>query len=423
MNPQRGAVIPQHPSVAPARPPQPTAPHTPTPQSQPQTPAPTTPNTPSQPTPQPPLTPLAPEPPVTPSTPQTNPPIIPPELQPPVPLKPVTDEEKAKQLAESLKTKQNSNTAYFVSHDNQHRVALWTKGITAPRLGKNGELKRDMYTASGHRYADEYLPFDNQTRHMDWFDADKSPNYTPADINLCYAAVSANQLHWWMAQNKQRINQCLIKTNYAASLTGSLVGGLQDLRIYQDSFKSQQNSTFFTMFKTRFGSNQKGYQVDPLNDLFINGYKPRQSGGVNQEHWPTEFDKDPQGGFFHSVFGRKILTDRLTASQLDYFAKQMRLALQQGKSVGVIYAKGGGYRHVITAWGVEFDQNGKLTALYITDSDYVGQDYNGLRHMLIKNIDGRAALSNNLDNPRHGSKIDRITTLGLGNEQWDAFLD
>lgn len=288
-----------------------------------------------------------------------------------------------------------------------------------PRLGKNGEL---IHKVNGG-YAYDYLPFNSQTRHMGWFDTDKSPNYTIADINLCFAAVSANQLHWWMAQNKQRIDQYLAKTNYAANLPADLPGGLQDLRTYQDSFQSQQDSAFFTMFKAYFGGNLDGYQVDPLNDLFINGYKPKPAGGVNEEDWPLEFDKDDRGGFFHGVFGRKLLTDRLTTQNFDYFAKQIKLALQHGKSAGVIYARTGGYGHVITAWGAEFDPDGKLTALYITDSDDVGQDYNGLRRMIVKNIDGRAALSNNLDNPRHGSKIDSITTLGLGDAQWDAFLN
>lgn len=408
------------PSTPPAQPPatQPSTPPSTPGQPQPQPPV----VTPPAPTPQPPVDPPAPQPPVVnPPAPTPQPPVNPPAPQPPVvtpPTTPETDEEKAKKLAESLKTAQNNNTAYFVNHDSQHRVALWTKGITAPRLGKGGDLVHKI--DGGYSY--DYLPFNDQARHMGWFDADKAPQYSIADINLCFAAVSANQLHWWMAQNKQHIDQYLAKINYGANLPGNLVGGLRDLRTYQNSFKNQQNSAFFTMFKAYFGYNRDGYQVDPLNDLFINGYKPKPSGGVNEENWPLEFEKDDRGGFFHDVFGRKLLTDRLTTQNFDYFAKQVKLALQQGKSVGVIYTKGGGYSHVITAWGAEFDQNGKLTALYITDSDDVEEEYNGLRRMGVKNIDGRAALSNNLNDPRHGSKVDSITTLSLGDAQWKEFL-
>ncbi|MDO4684364.1 MAG: IdeS/Mac family cysteine endopeptidase [Candidatus Saccharibacteria bacterium] len=335
---------------------------------------------------------------------------------------PATDEEKAKKLAESLKTTHNNNTAYFINHSDQHRVALWTKGITAPTLGKTGELIHKEEVAAGQRYVDDYLPFNTQTSTMGWYDADKSPHSTIADINLCFAAVAANQLHWWMAQNTHHITQYLTKTNYGANLSNSLVGGLKDVRTYRDSFKNQQDSAFFTMFKAYFGNNREGYQVDPLIDLFVNGYTPKPNGGANQAHWPPEFTKDTRGGFFHEVFGRKLLTDRLTTRQFDYFANQLKLALQNGKSVGVIYAKGGGYSHVITAWGAEFDPNGKLTALYVTDSDDQTQSYNGLRRISIKNIDGQAALSNNIDNPRHGSKIDSISTLSLGDAHWAAFL-
>lgn len=72
---------------------------------------------------------------------------------------PATDEEKAKKLAESLKTTHNNNTAYFINHSDQHRVALWTKGITAPTLGKTGELIHKEEVAAGQRYVDDYLPF------------------------------------------------------------------------------------------------------------------------------------------------------------------------------------------------------------------------------------------------------------------------
>lgn len=390
--------------------------------------------TPQPPTTAPPVTPPAPQTPITPPNPapQPQPPVDPPSPQPPVitppnptpqpPTTPATDEEKAKKLAESLKTTHNNNTAYFINHSDQHRVALWTKGITAPTLGKTGELIHKEEVAAGQRYVDDYLPFNTQTRTMGWYDADKSPHSTIADINLCFAAVAANQLHWWMAQNTHHITQYLTKTNYGANLSNSLVGGLKDVRTYRDSFKNQQDSAFFTMFKAYFGNNREGYQVDPLIDLFVNGYTPKPNGGANQAHWPPEFTKDTRGGFFHEVFGRKLLTDRLTTRQFDYFANQLKLALQNGKSVGVIYAKGGGYSHVITAWGAEFDPNGKLTALYVTDSDDQTQSYNGLRRISIKNIDGQAALSNNIDNPRHGSKIDSISTLSLGDAQWAAFL-
>lgn len=411
------------PVVKPTQPATPTQPSTPT---QPPATPPATPQPLVTPPVAPPTVPPTPQPPVNPPSPQPTPPQpTPPTPQPPVvtpPTAPETDEEKAKKLAESLKTTQNDNTAYFLSNDDQHRVALWTRGISAPRLGKTGELTHTVDATSGQRYAYDYLPFNDQTRAMGWFDADKSPNYSIADANLCFAAVSANQLHWWMAQNQQHITQYLAKTNYGATLPGDQAGGLRDLRTYQNAFRTQQDSQFFTMFKAYFGYNRDGYQVDPLNDLFINGYKPKPGGGVNEEDWPPEFEKDERGGFFYDVFGRKLLTDRLTTHQFDYFARQVKTAFQQGKSVGVIYTKSGGYTHVITAWGAEFDPHGKLTALYITDSDDVGQAHNGLQRMGIKNIDGRAALSNNLDNPRHGLKIDSITTLSLGEAEWQDFL-
>lgn len=300
---------------------------------------------------------------------------------------------------------------------------LWTKGITAPNLNQGGDFRKlDTNTGLG-RFVEYYAPFSNHFLNSGWYDVDKSISGDPkVDQSLCFAAVASNQLHWWLKNNQSRVDQFLTKTNYLNNLPSGDRHGLKDLTTYPNSFKSQQNSAVFNMFKVYFGGRDNGYQVDPLIDMFINGYKPKPHGGVNQENWPTEFEKDDRGGFFYSVFGRKLLTQRMTTNPFHDFSNQLKRVLRAGKSIGIIHASKGGYAHVITAWGAEYDLDGKLVGVYVTDSDDRDQTVNGMKRYGVNNINGRAVLSNNLTKPNHGATVDSVVTFELGDEQWNNFL-
>ena len=336
----------------------------------------------------------------------------------------MTDEEKARKLLSDLKSPTNDNVAQFTNDDGQIRTVLWTKGITAPRLGAGGDFRRVEETHGGNQFVTYAAVYRDGFLRSGWYDVDKAHGTSTVDRNLCFGAVASNQLHWWMHVNRDRIAQFLTKTNYASTLPPAQHGTLRDLRTFQNSFTSQQNSRFFTMMKTYFGNNTEGYYADPLIDMFINGHTPKPGGGYNDPDWTHNFQMDSRGGFFHDVFGKRNLTRRLVPSDFADFTNEMKKAFRAGESVGVIHHTSPQNTHIITAWGLEYDLDGKLVGIYVTDSD--DQDDNrtsGMKRYGIKNVDNKAALSNNLTDPRAGSKIDQISTLRLGEEKWSEFLN
>lgn len=373
---------------------------------------------PSQPSIPPVTPPNPPQPPSDPGTPPTppNPPTNPsnPDL---------TDQQKAQKLSANLKSPANQNVAQFTNDDGEIRTVLWTKGITAPRLGAGGDFRRVAETHGSNQFITYATLYRDAFLSSGWYDVDKQHGSSVVDRNLCFGAVAANQLHWWMNYHKSRVQQFLTKTNYANTLPPSQAGTFKDLRIYPDSFLGQQNSKFFDMFKLYFGNNNEGYYADPLVDMFINGHKPKSNAGYNDPDWTHNFQMDPRGGFFHAVFDKRNITRRLTPSNFSDFSSEMKKAFRAGESVGIIHHTSGQSTHIITAWGLEYDLDGNLVGIYITDSD--DQDdhkTNGMKRYGIRNINNKAFFSNNITNPRAGSLIYQISTLGLGEDKWQEYL-
>lgn len=396
--------LPQNPSQPLTPPIKPPKPNTPPTQPQPPVTPPVTPPTPPQPPITPPQPPKPPKPPVTP--PQQN----------------LSDEEKARKIINDLKSSTNQNVAQFTNDDNQIRTVLWTKGIAAPRLGTGGDFRRAEDKTVAGTYVYYYVPFESRFLNSGWYDVDKSNTNNQNDLNMCFGAVAANQLHWWLKNNNSRVNQFLQRTNYANTLASNLHGSLRDLRIYPNSFQNQQNSRLFNMFTVYFNHNIEGYQADPLIDMFINGYRPKPGGGTNDPDWPDGYIADNRGGFFHQVFDREILTRRMTTLSFDAFSRELKTALRDGKSVAIIHTAAKTYNHVITAWGAEYDLNGKLVGVYVTDSDDQHANFNGMKRYGVNNINGKAVLTTNVTNPSQGPRVDSISTLGLGEDKWNNFL-
>lgn len=356
------------------------------------------------------------QPPVTP-TPPPKPPVTPPQQN-------LTDEEKARKIINDLKSSTNQNVAQFTNDEGQIRTVLWTKGITGPRLGAGGDFKRVEEIHGSQQFITYATGYRNEFLTAGWYDADKTHGSSNVDRLLCFGAVAANQLHWWMNYHKDRVEQFIVKTNYRNNLPPSQRGTFKDLTTYQDSFKGQQNSRFFKMISLYFGNNSEGYYADPLIDMFINGHKPKPGGGSNDPDWEHDFQMDSRGGFFHDVFRKRNITRRLVPSDFNDFTNEMKKAFRDGESVGIIHHTSAQNTHIITAWGLEYDLDGNLVAVYITDSD--DQDdpkTGGMKRYNIKNVNNRAVMSTNVTNLKAGGVVDSISTLGLGEEKWEEYLN
>ena len=71
--------------------------------------------------------------------------------------------------------------------------------------------------------------------------------------------------------------------------------------------------------------------------------------------------------------------------------------------------------------GAEYDTNGQISAVYLTDSDDETSQYAMVRYM-VKNLNGKPILSTNI-NGMAGSSIEYMQVISLGQEIWEKRLE
>lgn len=235
------------------------------------------------------------------------------------------------------------------------------------------------------------------------------------DANLCFAAAAANGLHWWMAQNSQYIDRYLEKNPDLPKA--------DKIKNLKQPFNSQYDSPIYQIFVSQFANRKEGYWPDILQDQFINGYYPKEHGGVND----PDFDgdnliskgPDPRGGFFYEAFGRKNLTARHYYETGYYaFGNDLKNYLQSGNFVTMTYDMGAS-AHVVSLWGAEYDAAGRITGVYFSDSD--DDKKYGMQRYRVINKNGRAYVTTN--NAGTGSRVSCITVLFPGEAQWKKVLE
>ena len=77
--------------------------------------------------------------------------------------------------------------------------------------------------------------------------------------------------------------------------------------------------------------------------------------------------------------------------------------------------------HIITLWGADFDEKGKIIGIYITDSDDYSEANVGMRRLNVNNKDGRPAITASTKK-NVGSNLEYIHTLSLGTDKWEKFF-
>ncbi|HEL1613613.1 TPA: IdeS/Mac family cysteine endopeptidase [Streptococcus suis] len=300
----------------------------------------------------------------------------------------------------------------YTSEDGQYREIIWAQGITPPSMGQGGDFKKEV-TGEFIEYT---MPYE---AGKGYYDANKSLDASLEDLNLCFAAVSSNMLHWWLEQNGPYV-QRFIEEKYG-SVENQQDYPLTDVRRYPNSFEDQQNSRIFNFFKTYYGHRLNGFVSDALVDLFINGYSPKNHGGVNLEN--PDLVPDKRGGFFHEVFHEKKLTDRMFSGDYRYFGNLVRTNLENQSLLGLSYRTFGTTTHIVTVWGAEYDDKGQIRAVYITDSDDQHGPI-GLKRMgITRDTSGNPRLNNNVVRNSFGSHLDYVHTINLGRKHWETYFN
>ena len=248
-------------------------------------------------------------------------------------------------------------------------------------------------------------------RGQGYYDTNKARNGQNKDVdrNLCFATTASNVLHWYLQENKEKIQDYIHAHGDVVRRVGQKNYSLEDF--LDQSSPDQWNSRIFDYFKLIYGHSQNGFYTGPLVDLFLNGYTPKKATNTEADFGTM----DERGGFLYGLLKEKLQTD-VTGSFKGTFSEDVKKHLAAGHALCISYRPLGTYSHVVSLWGADFDESGKLVGVYVTDSDdqdETGEDPEvGLKYYRIIYKDGRPYLNNSLNPKSNGSKITRLHSFG-----------
>lgn len=276
---------------------------------------------------------------------------------------------------------------------------VWVYGINPPQ---EGAWKQFFSNATTY-----YLQVDPS---YGWYDCNKlNPSAQTGGVPdgmMCWAAVDANLLHWWIDQNKEYIK---LYNDYK---------GPNPVFDYEKD-KNGQGSAIFQHYINTF-ADEAGY-IDAGANWFIHG---------TMSDLPTQDYYNP-GGYFKDVFPAGVtLGENVAGLGKEVFNKAVKEALSGKKALGI--SRGSvKSSHAMTVWGAEFDDNGDVSYIYVCDNnDRDNYNYYGFgccRYQIVyeKYPEGAtytAYKTGYIPNGDPSITINRLVTLDLGQEYWKEFL-
>lgn len=316
---------------------------------------------------------------------------------------------KQKKLLEKIENGKNNNVVEYETEEGEKRTVLFVKGVNPPALGENGDFRR----TEEHGYIDYKAPFEEG---RGYFDVNKAPfgKNKEVDQNLCFAAAASNTLHWYLQENREVIEKYIEDNEDVKKTVGGTTYSLKEM-LNQEV--EQQESLIYQYFKEIYGNNKTGFYTVPLMDLFLNGYTPKDDRRSNIED--KNLQPDGRGGFLHGILGGKLQTGLRSVKDVNDMGESLQYYLSNGFALCLSY-KTFSYNHVVTLWGAEYDANGRLCAVYVTDSD--DQDETGeerdvaMKRYRVKEEGQRAYLSNAISESSKGALVNSIQYLRFGGE-------
>ncbi|MGT2745088.1 IdeS/Mac family cysteine endopeptidase [Streptococcus phocae subsp. phocae] len=312
----------------------------------------------------------------------------------------------------NLVTAENVQTANLSDPDTKVNT-VWTVGMS------------ELDTKQFKLHTDGFLHYPYQS-NQGWYNITKS--FNGRDNLLCAAATAGNMLHWWFDQNEDQIKKYLDKYPEKANISFREEKFLSMEELIKTKDK-QKDSALFTYFQEKafpdISRRNTGLIVDRVLDMFINGYY--LSINDLRETNTNNLRKDNRGGVFDHVFkrgdSRKKLTSRhdLDDKSIEEIGQLIRRELEAGKALAISYTYAGiGMAHVVNLWGADFDQDGKLVAIYVADSDN-STDVGMKKYYVGKNKEGHVAISaQKVEGDVLGSRLLRLGSLSSGKDMWPA---
>ena len=316
---------------------------------------------------------------------------------------------KRKKLLEKIENGQNNNIVEYETEEGEKRTVLFVKGVKAPKLGEKGDFRK----SEDHGYIDYKAPFEEG---QGYFDVNKAPFGTNKEIdrNLCFAAAASNTLHWYLQENREIIEKYIEDSGDVKKTVGVTTYSLKEM-LNQEV--EQQESLIYQYFKEIYGNNKTGFYTVPLMDLFLNGYTPKDDRRSNIED--KNLQPDGRGGFLHGILGGKLQTGLRSVKGVKDMGESLQYYLSNGFALCLSY-KTFSYNHVVTLWGAEYDANGRLCAVYVTDSDdqnETGDEVDvAMKRYRVKEEGQRSYLSNAISESSKGALVNSIQYLRFGGE-------
>ena len=316
---------------------------------------------------------------------------------------------KRKKLLEKIENGQPNTIVDYETAEGEQRTVLFVKGVKAPKLGEKGDFRK----SEDHGYIDYKAPFEEG---QGYFDVNKAPFGTNKEIdrNLCFAAAASNTLHWYLQENREIIEKYIEDSGDVKKTVGVTTYSLKEM-LNQEV--EQQESLIYQYFKEIYGNNKTGFYTVPLMDLFLNGYTPKDDRRSNIED--KNLQPDGRGGFLHGILGGKLQTGLRSVKGVKDMGESLQYYLSNGFALCLSY-KTFSYNHVVTLWGAEYDANGRLCAVYVTDSDdqnETGDEVDvAMKRYRVKEEGQRSYLSNAISESSKGALVNSIQYLRFGGE-------
>ena len=178
---------------------------------------------------------------------------------------------------------------------------------------------------------------------------------------MCWAASASNSLHWWMYHNRDYIakydqmypeedDSMASFTRPSYEFNGVL--GEDVFSFFRETCKDRAS---YAPFGINWFITGYGYNIPYKNMSVANNFK----------------------GFFHHVFSEEdVIATTEKPLTKEKFNNIIKGALKNKQSLTFsVYSTGG---HAMTIWGVEFDEQGIVSALYYVDNnDYYNFEVSG----------------------------------------------
>lgn len=184
--------------------------------------------------------------------------------------------------------------------------------------------------------------------------------------------------------------------------------------------KQEQESDIMQLFINAF-MNYAGYGEKAIN-WFISG---------DEMHGQAKRDPDAPHGFFKDIFPEgKYLGKSITGNSKEIFNQTIKDALDNGKAIGFSAVYSSGIGHAMTIWGVEYDSEGVISAIYYADNndDYLsaqaGCIRKRVRYLEIPVSGTVTTTSVQFESSVTGIffPIRQLFSISLGQEQWEEYL-